>query len=105
MSNCCRLEVDVTKEEYQVLIGHKSDSVSVRSAEFVKSNPQYKGKEMYLDEMYGDLFGKLKKDASGYCVFMDRSTRLCTVYDVRPKVCRDYEFKSQSCKSISKCIG
>ena len=26
-----------------------------------------------------------------YCVFLDQQTFMCTIYDIRPKMCRDYK--------------
>ncbi len=32
----------------------------------------------------------LAREANLDCVFLDAQTRRCTIYDVRPAVCRDY---------------
>jgi len=32
----------------------------------------------------------LKRDADGWCTLLDRETRLCTIYDERPQVCRQF---------------
>jgi len=33
----------------------------------------------------------------GWCVALDRDTMLCTIYDVRPGVCRDYVMGDSEC--------
>jgi len=36
---------------------------------------------------------KIKKRRAifSYCKFLDKKTKLCTIYDLRPKVCREYK--------------
>ena len=33
----------------------------------------------------------------GWCVALDRNTMMCTIYAVRPKVCRDFEMGEHEC--------
>lgn len=33
----------------------------------------------------------------GWCVALDRDTMLCTIYDIRPGVCRDYVMGDSEC--------
>ncbi|KZM42127.1 hypothetical protein OA92_13025 [Marinomonas sp. SBI22] len=35
----------------------------------------------------------------GWCSAMDRHTHMCTIYENRPWVCREFEMASQDCKS------
>jgi Fe-S-cluster containining protein len=38
--------------------------------------------------------GFVDKDAEGYCIYFNRDSGLCTNWDKRPKVCREYECNS-----------
>lgn len=69
---------------------------------FIKENPQYKDKELFFDNLYKDNFAKLNKGSDGFCVFLDRNSRLCSIYQNRPKVCKDFSNKSKHCERI--CI-
>ena len=51
--------------------------------------------------MYKDNFAILKKKEDGYCVLLDEDMK-CTIYENRPKVCRDY--KQNRCTTIRKLI-
>ena len=33
----------------------------------------------------------------GWCTALDRNTMLCTIYEQRPQVCRDYEMGGMEC--------
>jgi Fe-S-cluster containining protein len=35
----------------------------------------------------------------GWCAALDRSTMLCTIYDKRPLICREFEMGSFECLS------
>ena len=35
----------------------------------------------------------------GWCAALDRHTMRCTIYTVRPQVCRDYEMGGPDCQS------
>lgn len=64
---------------------------SIRDAE---REPQIKeqGSPIY-DDMSGtrELVGYLLNGQDGACVFFDRESRLCTVHETRPLVCRVYD--------------
>ncbi len=36
----------------------------------------------------------------GACVALDRATRLCTIYEQRPQVCRDFTRASALCQRV-----
>ena len=35
----------------------------------------------------------------GWCSAMDRNTHMCTIYEKRPWVCREFEMASQDCET------
>lgn len=39
----------------------------------------------------------MRRLADGWCTALNRDTLLCTIYDVRPSVCRDYEMGGSEC--------
>jgi len=67
---------------------------------FIEKSPKYESKREQLDEMYTDNFAEMKKADSGLCVLLDENM-LCSIYDDRPKVCKDY--KTKRCEAI-RCI-
>ena len=42
-----------------------------------------------IDPAYIDEHGYLRHDSSGRCIFLD-AQNLCSIYENRPKVCRDF---------------
>ena len=55
--------------------------------------------------MYAEnVFATLKQGEDGYCVLLDRETRLCSVYDQRPAACVEFSNESERCKKLRKCI-
>ncbi len=70
---------------------------------FVRENPQYADKIGYLDKMYGDTYAVMNQGDDGYCNFLDRRTRLCTIYNNRPSTCKAFEFNNATCKKIKSC--
>jgi Fe-S-cluster containining protein len=67
---CCRLEV--------LLMGE--DDVPARYTE--------------LDEWGGTVMARLD---DGWCAALDRATMLCTIYERRPGVCREFEMGGSDC--------
>lgn len=106
LSTCCKPEVDVTKKEYNSLKakGYKKE-MTTRTDIFLEDNPSYENRRGYLDDMYNEMFAIINKGDDGFCRLLDRVTRLCTIYDSRPKVCRDFEVNSNRCNSMKKCIN
>ena len=39
----------------------------------------------------------MRRLADGWCAALDRGTMLCTIYDRRPGVCRDFEMGGEDC--------
>lgn len=46
------------------------------------------------DEWGGQSMARLE---DGWCVALDRNTMLCTIYELRPLVCREFEAGSYEC--------
>jgi len=102
-SFCCKLVVEVNRTEYLEFKNKGLEGNFIKhSSKFIESNPKYKGKEAHLDLMYEDNFAELKKSSDGYCIMLDKETRLCTMYENRPSVCKDFKIHSKNC---IKCIS
>ena len=39
----------------------------------------------------------MQRDDDGWCTALDRNTLMCTIYENRPLVCREFEMGSQEC--------
>ena len=42
----------------------------------------------------------LEQQGDGACIALDPLTRLCTIYDLRPQVCRQFERGSDLCRRV-----
>jgi Fe-S-cluster containining protein len=98
-SACCKLDVEVDVDEYEKFkeLGLK-DYFETRTDIFLKKEPKYKEQEKVFNEMYKDNFAILKKGKDGQCLLLDRTTMMCTIYEDRPKVCKEYT--SNRCEKI-----
>lgn len=47
-----------------------------------------------LDQWGGETMARLD---DGWCAALDRSTMLCTIYEVRPLICREFEMGADEC--------
>ena len=47
-----------------------------------------------VDAWGGEVMARLE---DGWCAALDRETMLCTIYDNRPWVCREFEMGSDDC--------
>ena len=47
-----------------------------------------------IDEWGGEVMLRLD---DGWCVALDRDSMLCTIYENRPRVCREFEMASPEC--------
>ena len=47
-----------------------------------------------LDRWGGEVMTRLD---DGWCIALDRNTMMCTIYDRRPLVCREFEMGSYEC--------
>ena len=105
VSTCCKLQIDLTKQDYERLKSMGKEDTAIKESDFfLLSFPEYESKKEFVDNLYSDMYATLKKDSSGYCVFLDPNTRLCTIYENRPQVCREYSNNSKHCKNIRQCI-
>ena len=41
----------------------------------------------------------------GWCAALDRETMLCTIYDRRPLICREFEMGGDDCLDERGCMG
>lgn len=53
--------------------------------------------ERFIDETPGGSQVMARLD-DGWCAALDRNTMLCTIYDRRPWVCREFEMGSYECQ-------
>ena len=108
ISSCCKLEVDITREEYDHLKvkGYRDKMITLTDT-FIKYHPSYYEKQDFLDKMYSDMgnsFAILKRLGDGFCVFLNRKSRMCSIYNDRPSICRNYSNKGVECKTIKELI-
>lgn len=52
-------------------------------------------KHIFRDEWGGETMLRLD---DGFCSALNRETNLCTIYDNRPLICREFEMGSHECK-------
>lgn len=97
-SGCCKLVIEVNKEEYESLAPNVKAEFTKRIDLFLKNNDKYRSKKDSLDKMYHSNYGVMNKAPDGLCTMLDRKTMLCTVYEERPNVCKDYS--SNRCEKI-----
>lgn len=80
---CCSYDrICVTKRDVARLARHFDVDVETATRRFTK----VKEGEQVLRHQKDKIFGSV-------CMFLDRSTRRCTIYDARPAVCREYPDK------------
>ena len=106
LSNCCTLEVSINRKEFDVLVklGHEDKTITFSDV-FLKECPNYEDKKKLIDRLHEKDYAVIKKGDDGYCVFLDRETRLCGIYEDRPFACSDFSNESERCKKIRKCIN
>lgn len=47
----------------------------------------------------------MRRLADGWCAALDRNTMLCTIYEQRPLICREYEAGDSDCMSQRSLAG
>jgi Fe-S-cluster containining protein len=105
-ASCCRLTVDVSKEEYQIFKNKGLNKHFITQTDkYISKNPKHENKRPFIDSLYIESYAELKKDKSGLCALLDKNTLLCTIYEDRPQACKDYQINSKSCKKLYKCIS
>jgi len=97
-SACCKLSVEVDRDEYNTFwqLGLE-EHFDTRTDIFLMNNSKYLKYIKQLDEMHKDNFAILKKRKDGNCILLDENLE-CSIYENRPKVCREY--KQSSCINI-----
>ena len=101
-SGCCKLIIEIDREEYESLKPEIQNEFELKRDIFLNENPRFRNviPDNELDNMFRDLYAVMKKESDGYCKFLNRETMLCSVYEDRPKVCREY--KNTKCEKIRK---
>ena len=97
-SGCCKLSIQIDKQEYDNLQPIVKDQFIKRIDLFLEKSPHLKGLENELEDMYKNNYAEMKKNADGYCPLLNRETMLCSVYEDRPKTCVNYT--SDKCSKI-----
>ncbi len=89
-SACCKPVVELNKNEFDRMVGlgHRKH-LTTNTEKFINRFPKHKEREAEFNEMYKENFAELNKDENGMCVLLDKDM-LCSIYDDRPKVCKDY---------------
>lgn len=73
-ANCCGMAGTLVREDEVDKLNELAEEIKNRLLNF---NPHRKEFEM-------------KRDADGFCVALNREKCLCTIYDDRPKTCREF---------------
>jgi len=77
---CCSYdEIELKERDIIRLAKHLRLDGNTFMERYTKLGKAYPVLRHHRDEIFGSV-----------CVFLDRETRRCTVYDARPGVCRDY---------------
>lgn len=100
-ANCCKLVIEVNRSEYNKFVAlGMQDSFVTNTDKFIAKSPKYTMRRDALDEMYEDNFAEMKKGKDGLCIHWNEK-KLCSIYEDRPQVCRDYQLNR--CEGI-RCI-
>lgn len=91
-SGCCKLIIEIDRKEYNRLKPEIQKEFELKRDIFLNENPRFKKviPENELDNIFSDIYAVMKKENDGYCKFLNRKTMLCSVYEDRPNVCKDY---------------
>lgn len=54
--------------------------------------------QRYIQQNHEGVDTMLRLD-DGWCAALDRNTKLCTIYENRPLICREFEMGSFECKA------
>ena len=77
---CCSYdEIELQERDIVRLAKHLEIDRHAFMDRYTKIGKEYPVLRHHRDEIFGSV-----------CVFLDRETRRCTVYDARPGVCHDY---------------
>lgn len=54
------------------------------------------------DDWGGEVMRRLD---DGWCAALDRDTMMCSIYELRPLICREFEMAEYECESERKAFG
>ena len=97
-SACCKLEVDVSKKEYDELSKNIKDKFVLSSEAFITEFPIWKNRKNHIDKNLKSTYATIKKMKDGYCYFLNRASMKCSIYEIKPKSCSNYT--NNRCKNI-----
>jgi Fe-S-cluster containining protein len=56
-----------------------------------------------IDEWGGRVMARLE---DGWCAALDRNTMMCSIYEMRPLICREFEVGEHECRAErAACLG
>jgi Predicted Fe-S-cluster oxidoreductase len=83
---CCTYErIQITKKDLRRIASRFKLTIAAAQRKFTK---QDEDKRMILRHRADEFF-------DSHCMFLDPDKRVCTIYDARPNVCRDYPYESR----------
>ena len=98
-SGCCKLVVEVSYDEYKQL---EKKGLHVHFTKhidtFLKKFPKLESKREFLESNYLKNYAELNKNEDEYCILLDEETKLCSIYEDRPEVCKKYQ--TNRCEKI-----
>jgi Fe-S-cluster containining protein len=97
-SGCCKLKIEVSKEEYNELSEVVKKEFTKHIDSFLEKNPHLKGAAKEIEGVYHVNYARMNKSDDGYCPFLNRKSMLCSVYEERPQVCKSYS--NMKCEKI-----
>jgi Fe-S-cluster containining protein len=103
MAGCCTLLVEFNKDEYDRMVkcGHK-EAMITKTDIYLKKHPEKQKHRKQLDKIHNDIFAEMKQGENKHCVLLDIDSRLCTIYEDRPKLCKDHT--TDRCGGLRKCL-
>lgn len=97
-SACCKLEVDISKKEYDMLGKDIKDKFILNSEEFISQFPIWASKKEHINNNSISMYATIKRMADGYCYFLNRMTMECGIHDQKPQTCKEYS--TDKCENI-----
>jgi Fe-S-cluster containining protein len=97
-AHCCAFYdwIAVTIAEMRTIAKYIGVAELTFRFEYLQRTPQL-GVPMISNDHYG-----LRLKENNACVFHDFETNKCTIYPVRPQVCREYEMAGRRCKAVRR---
>ena len=102
-SACCQLAISIDKKEYESLNSKVKKEFVKEIDDFFKESPEFIGiLEDRLEEQFKNNYAYMKRGEQGFCNLLDKETKLCTVYEIRPETCKNY--KNTQCTKIRRIV-